>query len=271
MDAPMMTPPCPDNWQSCDFCGAGPNETCRNPDVNAARPLNGTEGCDPGQHGAAPLPKPFAPVATFTNAVSAFMEAVPSVADGSAPRIIGLTGFKRTGKDTAAEVIAKMLGYDRVQFAGPLKEMLRTLLRYQGVSEAGIEACVEGDLKEAPAPVLGGKTPRLAMQTLGTEWGRQTLSDTIWVDTALGRAGDAENGALITDVRFLNEAEAVKAAGGVIIRIERAEVGLKSDHPSEVEIPQIEADFVLRNDTNRASFQDEVAAFAWRHFLSKSS
>lgn len=255
MVRPPMTPPCPDNWQSCDFCGAGPNETCRNPDVN------GTPHIDTGS--ATDSSEPSTPAAA--------MEALPPVADGSAPRIIGLTGFKRSGKDTTAEVIAKMLGYERIQFAGPLKEMLRTLLRYRGVSEAGIEACVEGDLKEAPAPVLGGKTPRLAMQTLGTEWGRQTLSDTVWVDTALNRAREAENGALITDVRFRNEAEAIKAAGGVIIRIERAEVGLKSDHPSEVEIPQIEADFVLRNDTNRASFQDEVAAFTWRHFLSKSS
>jgi hypothetical protein len=28
-----MTPPCPENWESCDYCGAGPSETCRNPDV----------------------------------------------------------------------------------------------------------------------------------------------------------------------------------------------------------------------------------------------
>ena len=253
MDAAMK--PCPDNWQSCDFCGAGPNETCRNPDVN------GTPHIDTGSATARSEPS--------TTATT--MEAVPSVADGSAPRIIGLTGFKRSGKDTAAEVIAKMLGYDRIQFAGPLKEMLRTLLRCQGVSEASITACVEGDLKEAPAPVLGGKTPRLAMQTLGTEWGRRTLSDTIWVDTTLNRAQTAENGALITDVRFLNEAEAIKAAGGIIIRIERAEVGLKSDHQSEREIPQIAADFVLRNDTNRHAFQCDVAAFTWRHFLSKCS
>ena len=201
MDAAMK--PCPDNWQSCDFCGAGPNETCRNPDVN------GTPHIDTGSATARSEPS--------TTATT--MEAVPSVADGSAPRIIGLTGFKRSGKDTAAEVIAKMLGYERIQFAGPLKEMLRTLLRCQGVSEASITACVEGDLKEAPAPVLGGKTPRLAMQTLGTEWGRRTLSDTIWVDTTLNRAQTAENGALITDVRFLNDADAIKAAGGIIIRI----------------------------------------------------
>ena len=255
--------PCPENWQSCDFCGAGPNETCRNPDVN------GTPHIDTGAAIASSEPSTLA--TTFTNAVSATMEAIPPVADGSTPRIIGLTGFKRTGKDTAAEVIAKLLGYDRIQFAGPLKEMLRTLLRCRGVREENIEACVEGDLKEAPAPVLGGKAPRLAMQTLGTEWGRQTLSDTIWVDTALDRAACSENGALITDVRFLNEAQAIKEAGGIIIRVERAEVGLTSDHPSEREIPQIEADFVLRNDTNRHAFQCDVAAFTWQHFLSKCS
>jgi hypothetical protein len=26
-------PPCPDNWDACGWCGAGPNETCLNPDL----------------------------------------------------------------------------------------------------------------------------------------------------------------------------------------------------------------------------------------------
>lgn len=29
----MSAPPCPENWESCDWCGARPNETCRDPDV----------------------------------------------------------------------------------------------------------------------------------------------------------------------------------------------------------------------------------------------
>ena len=30
--AEFSTPPCPDNWEHCDFCGAGPNDGCMNPD-----------------------------------------------------------------------------------------------------------------------------------------------------------------------------------------------------------------------------------------------
>lgn len=203
------------------------------------------------------------------------LEAVSPVAAGAVsgdrPRLIGITGFKRSGKDTTASVMADILGYDLIQFAGPLKDMLRTLLRCQGIDETTIEACVEGDMKEAPAPCLMGKTPRLAMQTLGTEWGREVLGDTIWVDTALRRAAQSERGAIITDVRFANEAQAIRDAGGVIIRVERPEVGLKSDHPSEREVASIQADHILRNDRSRSDYEEYVAGYAWRHFARKNS
>ena len=132
------------------------------------------------------------------------------------PRLIGLIGRKGAGKDTAAAVLM-VRGYQNVKFAGALKDMLRTLLAYQGVTPEVVERMVEGDLKETPTDYLDGQTPRLAMQTLGTEWGRNLIGSGFWVGTAIRKAGGRET--VVTDVRFPNEKAAIEAAGGVCIGI----------------------------------------------------
>jgi hypothetical protein len=104
-------------------------------------------------------------------------------------------------------------------------------------------------------------TPRHALQQLGTEWGRGCY-DNVWVDYALRVAADllrnvtrysAKNGALsggtninervpqgvvISDVRFINEVDAIRAAGGHVWKIERPGAGLTGAaalHASEQE------------------------------------
>jgi hypothetical protein len=67
-------------------------------------------------------------------------------------------------------------GFARVRFAGPLKAMMAAL----GCTNAEID----GDRKEVPCDLLGGKSPRWAMQTLGTEWGRKLIGDDL-VDSSL--------------------------------------------------------------------------------------
>ena len=47
--------------------------------------------------------------------------------------------------------------------------MLRKLLACQGADAEMIRRMIDGDLKEAPTPLLEGRTPRHAMQTLGTD------------------------------------------------------------------------------------------------------
>ena len=53
------------------------------------------------------------------------------------------------------------------------------------------EAHIEGALKEVPCELLGGKTPRYAMQTLGTEWGRDTDQQDAVGGRLAPRGGDA--------------------------------------------------------------------------------
>jgi len=160
-------------------------------------------------------------------------------------KLVGLTGRKGSGKDTAAKALLDK-GYQNVKFAGALKDMLRCLLTYQGADEALIERMVEGDLKEEPTTYLQGRTPRHAMQTLGTEWGRDMIGDNLWVDAAMNRAklGDT----VITDVRFPNECQAVKDNGGMVFLIVPGNHGDSSDmHPSEAMIDELTVDREIVN------------------------
>lgn len=154
------------------------------------------------------------------------------------PHLVGLMARKGAGKDTAAEVLTAQ-GYGNVKFAGALKDMIRTLLSYQGVPADLIERMVEGDLKETPTDYLDGCTPRHAMQTLGTEWGRDLIGSNFWVGTAIRLAND-HGKTVITDVRFPNEVAAVKAAGGVVIGITADWIKpVEGEHESEALIDDL--------------------------------
>ena len=145
---------------------------------------------------------------------------------------IGFCGAAGSGKSTAAAQLTQHCGFHRVRFAGPLKAMIAAF----GLSEAEIE----GDKKETPCPLLCGRTPRQAMQWLGTQWGRDLIGETVWIEAwraACARITDTDPAARIVadDVRFANEAAAIRARGGIVVRIDRpgAASASGSGHASE--------------------------------------
>lgn len=157
--------------------------------------------------------------------------------------VVGLTGLAGSGKSTAAERLISRHGFERGKFANALKEMLRTLLRYRGADEAMIERMIEGDLKEVRASLLGGRTPRYAMQTLGTEWGRDVIDADLWVDTETAAILARKPAKIVfDDVRYPNEVAAIRRLGGEIWRVSRtiadhehakSGVAAAASHPSE--------------------------------------
>lgn len=166
------------------------------------------------------------------------------------PKLIGLIGKKGSGKDTAAEAL-ETLGFQNVKFAGALKAMLRTLLAYQGLDEITIGRMIDGDLKEVPTEYLAGKTPRFAMQTLGTEWGRELIGPDFWLDTAMKKAATGDT--VITDCRFPNEVNAVKEHGGTVVRIVAEgrtvfdDTAVGTDHASETLMDELPDDVTIAN------------------------
>lgn len=129
------------------------------------------------------------------------------------PLIVGLAGRIGSGKSAAANHLIKQ-GFTLHKMAGPLKSMMRCL----GLDDRHIE----GDLKELPTDLLCGHSPRYAMQTIGTGWGRDTMAPDFWVNAWKNTlpAGSV----VCDDVRFPNEVEAIRSMGGKVIRIVRDEL-----------------------------------------------
>ena len=136
-------------------------------------------------------------------------------------------------------------------------------------------------------------TPRYALQRLGGEWGRDCYTNT-WVDITIRDAGKLLNdpsepagwfyrpqlgllsnhvynkipefvgGVIITDVRHLNEIQAIQQAGGTVIRVIRQEAGLKGavgQHQSETEqlsIPDSAFDAVVKNNDTLEALQGKM-------------
>ena len=144
--------------------------------------------------------------------------------------IIGLVGLAGSGKSTAARELVRHYGLEPRKFAAPLKDMMRQFLRGQGATEREVERMIEGDLKEQPTPYLKGSTPRYAMQTLGTDWGRALIHEDLWCDAA---ARSITRPTVFDDVRFENEAAAIRKAGGAVVCIVRPGVVRGSGHVSE--------------------------------------
>lgn len=160
--------------------------------------------------------------------------------------LIGLAGYKGSGKSLASQYLFRKHEFINVKFAEGLKDMLRGL----GLDNRHIE----GELKEEPTALLNGKTPRFAMQTLGEEWGRQHFGDDFWINLWRQKV----NSRLIRginvvcdDVRYPNEVKAIHELGGVVWRIERFRPTSDNLHPSEAYIDSLPVDAVVGNRASK--------------------
>lgn len=173
--------------------------------------------------------------------------------------LIGLTGLAGSGKSVVANVLTNDFGFERVKFADPLKNMLRTLMRDMGYCEDDVERHVEGDLKETEIPEIS-VTMRHLMVTLGTEWGRDAVRPDLWTRLWAARASMSTN-VVADDVRFPNEVDLIRSAGGTIWRLERP--GLAAgDHVSEQ--LEVRPDLTLVNDRSLEGLEATIRGLVRR-------
>jgi hypothetical protein len=147
-----------------------------------------------------------------------------------------------------------------VKFAQGLKDMMRALLKCRGVDDETVDRMIDGDLKEEPTKYLEGKSPRFAMQTLGTEWGRDRIGEDLWVNTFADNAAQHEH-VVCTDVRFHNEAGKIHALGGKIARINRPSADDDDMHTSEQQIPFLDVDMEIENSSSLDFLELQVREF----------
>lgn len=180
--------------------------------------------------------------------------------------LIGISGFQKSGKDTSADYLVEYHGYQKLSLALPIKEVCRELF---GFSEEDLYGTSERRSTLYPDYLFSGKdpvdgsdltlieesddrwwiresdkeafprfiTPRLALTSLGTDWGRRLCVD-LWAEKLLGTlVGSSHQKWVISDVRFLNEMSLIQRRGGRVIRLLRGK--LTTSHPSETELASV--------------------------------
>lgn len=156
--------------------------------------------------------------------------------------IIGITGYAQSGKSSIGQILCERQ-WIKTAFAAPLKAMLQTM----GLSHEQLY----GVFKEVPSNLLCGKTPRFAMQTLGTEWRDligQDLWTRIWLKEIRRLQAEGESNIFVDDLRFPHEVEAVRKLKGKIWKVQRQGVAKAFDHASENLIDGLEFDVLIQNN-----------------------
>ena len=159
-------------------------------------------------------------------------------------QIVGFSGYARAGKDTAANILVSEHGFTRGAFADALKESLYALnpMVLMGAGKR-LQSVVMSDGWEKAKAIT---EVRELLQRLGTEAGRNVLGQDIWVETMFRRNMTAR--LTVSDVRFPNEAAAIRARGGQVIRIERPGTAPVNPHISETALDGFDFDAVIVND-----------------------
>lgn len=206
--------------------------------------------------------------------------------------IIGINGYSNSGKDavgaiiqylqcsppiqvTIEKVCAKYSDYEELldeeseweikKFAGKLKDIASHLT---GID---IEDFEDQEFKKTNLEPEWGMTVREFLQKLGTDALRTGLHDNVWVNALMAdytSAWTTDEGAhdpvkelpnwIITDVRFPNEAKAIKDKGGIIIRIDRPGVEPINNHPSEVGLDHWNFDYKIVNNSDLFELKENV-------------
>ena len=162
--------------------------------------------------------------------------------------IIGLCGKKGSGKSTAATYLKEKYGTNRVNFKdalvteikqnfNPLLNAMIELLEKQDYD--GNCALTIDQLFDKKPPVI-----RTLMQCYGTEV-RRADNENYWKNKWIVSTMEKGGRIVCDDVRFLNEADAVKSVGGFIIKIEREGLVSNDTHKSETEMDSINYDYVI--------------------------
>lgn len=161
--------------------------------------------------------------------------------------LIGLySSAAQSGKSSVARYLEYGYGYTVEPFAHTLKAMTATFLISLGYTAEQAYTMLTA-AKDTKLPALGVDV-RHVLRTLGTEWGRDCIHPEVWLRCWEGRL-NADRLTVVDDVRFLNEAEAVRRHGGIMVRVVRPGFDADAQHRSEGGLDAYEGfDHVIYND-----------------------
>ena len=168
--------------------------------------------------------------------------------------LIGLCAKKRSGKDVMADYLIENYGFNKYSLAAPLKKAVCIIFNWD------YDTVEKNENKEKIDP-LYGISYRQACQSIGTNWGQLSLCENyplfkeitgrkLWVKNFIQYyINNKDKNIVIADVRFPHEADAIKALGGKIIKIQRSSLENNDTHESEQYIDTIKGDIIENNST----------------------
>ena len=158
--------------------------------------------------------------------------------------IIGITGYKGSGKDTLASFLKPRIGpCVQINFADPIKDICEIAFC---IDEHGM---IDRNKKEAVKNGAYGLSPRQLMQIVGTEMFRSRWPS-IWIDAWRSSVNMAQYdgyNVVCTDYRFPDEADALRLHDALLIRVDRDGCG-PDGHASESHILDLPHDIVIDNN-----------------------
>lgn len=176
--------------------------------------------------------------------------------------LIGLIGKKRVGKDTFAATLTERHGYARIALADPLRDALYRQNPIMGtfpLLDDGITRVREWRVQDVVDSIGWEKAKdyvpeiRTQLQRIGSDAIRY-IDDRFWIKAAFAQIDplrEAGRPVVVTDVRFPNEADAIKAAGGYLIRIVRDVPSDGDTHASETALNDYREDLFVGNNGSR--------------------
>ena len=142
--------------------------------------------------------------------------------------IIAICGLIGSGKDTTADYLVNIHQFRRDSFARTLKDAVAVVFGWD-------RELLEGHTKEsrvwreqvdawwADRLDIPHLTPRWVLQNWGTEVCRKGFHNNIWVASLENRLRKTTDDIVISDCRFPNEIEALRAVGARVICVERGD------------------------------------------------
>ncbi len=138
--------------------------------------------------------------------------------------IIGVVGFIGSGKGTVADILVDKYSFHKLSFADTVKDATAAVFGWP-------RGLLEGDTDESRAwretpdewwsKRFGYNfSPRLALQMMGTEAGRDVFHKDLWI-YSLERKMELYPNVVIADVRFPNEIKFIQDKGGFVVRVRR--------------------------------------------------
>ncbi len=142
--------------------------------------------------------------------------------------IIGICGFIGSGKDTIADYLVNFHEFRRDSFAATLKDAVSAVFGWdrellEGRTKAAREWREQVDPWWANRLGMPNLTPRWILQYWGTEVCRTGFHDDMWIASLENKLRTSNDSIVISDCRFPNEIKAIKAQGGIVIRVKRGE------------------------------------------------